>query len=38
MCVPGPGEGLRVAKEGERLLISKEDARGEVLRSHSEPT
>ena len=38
VCVPGPGEVLRGAREGERLLISKEDARGEALRSHSEPT
>lgn len=26
VCVPGPGEVLRGAREGERLLPSKEDA------------
>lgn len=38
VCVPGPGEVLRGAREGERLLPSKEDARGEELKNHSEPT
>ena len=36
VCVLGPGEVLRGAREGERLLPSKEDARGEELKNHSE--
>ena len=38
VCVLSPDEVLRGAREGERLLPSKEGTRGEELKNHSEPT